>query len=220
VSSRSPLRRGWAVADNPEVIRTDLSPYVYAVPVALASLALAAFRLRAGWKAPRRRQASPLAGLVVCVPVLLFAGWMYVAASGDLNRYNADASCAPGFASEGIQHGDCRIEDMRIIRSYWSRGRSRNPHLVLALEDGSSADVSYARSRYGNVWRGVTHGDDRTGYVQFFRTDIVAVETQAGMVDTAKMPTDRLNMWASVGLIVGAMGSLTSIMRFFQLPAA
>jgi hypothetical protein len=200
----------------------NVTMFVYAVPVialAIACLRFAvgrrgnapAFQARPAWRRDPRKSF-----LAVGAGGLIAGSVMFALASRDLKVYDAAPSCRDGFAPTEPLDRTCRIVTTRIRDAYTTSGRGASTHVVLALPDGSNANVVAGAERRGSVVRGFLRDGDGVASVQFFGNDIVAIETRSGLLDTNAMPAGRVQTWGLAGIALGVLGTLAALALAFR----
>jgi hypothetical protein len=200
----------WLILTHGGSINLSLLPY--AIPIAAIAIALLAALGNAVFGAAPRpvyyRRSNPAAGIVVGVLGVVAGAWFFFNADRDVHAYANDPSCASLFMTAG-QSGACRVESARIESTYVGGGRSSTWRVVLALPDGTNADVNLVREVRGNVWTGARRGDE-AATVQYFRNRIVQVETRSGRAFTGNMPLEIEQTWALLGIGAGLIGLISA----------
>jgi hypothetical protein len=194
-----------------------LSVVPYAIPVAALAVAVLVgigHRMAGtpsfAYGGNTMRRGNPVAGVVGSVVLVGGCIFMSFKAGADVHRYNADKSCAAGFALDSNTQGACGLDHVRITRTYYGGRHNSTPYMTLQLRDGSLQTVRAGTNFRGDVFEGARHGDV-LATIQYFDGRIAQVETQSGRAATGDMPLESEKQWTLIGLIGGGFGLIAAI---------
>jgi hypothetical protein len=141
---------------------------------------------------------------------------MFLFADGDLATYRDDPTCVAGFTLDaGRLNGACRILPARITHVQADHVRGHVWWYVdVALDGGArTTSVEIEHNERGDVWAGAKRRADDGAWVQYYRGEIMQVETSSSQATTNAILKQRETVWfwvsiASAALVLLATRSL------------
>jgi hypothetical protein len=196
------------------VINVDWIPFI-AIGVAVLAFAL---RLRGQPAGPRfgYRHANPVFGMVVGLGGMTVFALMSAVSAADLRVFRSDPACAAGFGYTGSVSSHCRVRYVSILDHGIAYHRhSTSYYLDLDLGNGAQRRVEL----YGYspaFWEGIRSERDRGAQVQFYRNNIVAIETPDGVSETTSHPAVNIATYTLLGAVFGGIGLICALSIAFR----